>query len=73
MPNIDLLLDNIAQVVNQTTNANPILNIRFEIRVLTNPARQTNSGTMQLQSNWWQCHRNLPISNRILPPHGYAS
>ena len=68
MPNIDLLLDNIEQ-----QSANSILNIRFAYRVFTNPVGQTNSGTMQFQFDWWQCYRNLPISNGILRPHGYAS
>ena len=44
----------------------------FALRVFTNPVRQINSGTMQLQFNRWQRYRNLPNPNLILRPRGYA-
>ena len=70
MPNIDLLLDNSTGSSIKQQSTNSILNTGLALHVLTNPVRQINSGTMQLQFNRWQRYMNLPIPNGILRPHG---
>ena len=67
MLNIDLLLDNIAQVIKSNNNEQTLFS------TFTNPVGQTNLGTMRFRFDWWKCYRNLPISSWILRPHGYAS
>ena len=47
MPNIDLLLDNITQVVkSDKSKSDIILHTRFKIRILTNPVGLSNKRAM---------------------------
>ena len=66
MPNIELLLDNIAGGKIGQISANTSLNTRPTLRIFTNPVGQNNQRTMQLQSYWGQRYWNLSISNRVL-------
>ena len=72
MPNIDLLLKNIAQVVESIENQQTLfstLDLRSYSQI---PLEKPHSRTMQLQFDRLQCYRNLPIPNWILRPHGHA-
>ena len=76
MPNIDLLLDNIAHIVkSDIKNRYCFQNSTLDMHTLKSRwiRKHANQRTVQFQLNRWQCNWNISIPNRILRSYRHAS
>ena len=76
MPNIDLLLDNIVQVVKSDKSQQTLLStldLRYTYSQITSDTNKLeNKEILKFYPNRRQRHRDIPISDRILRSHSHV-